>query len=317
MKFSPATLTRILAVTVLGGFALASLQGANCSGDPQINNVINVCVAVDGGPCDNEAITGSGATPTPQSSDAGGFDDPIAGEPCASQFDCYFGEPLDQCLRAACVEGFCKTVVNAFQSCTPFGLSCVVGTCMPSPDTSLYPAYCSFGTAFSPYEPQLLPGTCLLDNQCFEGGDLNPQNSCEVCIPGDGFGVWSSIANGLSCLQGGVVGTCQTGECVVEESDTTGPDTSGDEETTGDEPDDTTAGTTTDTTGATTADTTGGDTGTDTSGTDTTGTTTTDGGTSEADTGTGTETTGTETTGDETTGDETTGDETGDGTTGE
>ena len=306
MKFSPATLT--LTATVLGGFALAALQGYSCSGSPSINNTVIVCVSADqGGDCDNTAQNGAGgiAAPTPQAG-PGSFDDPLAGVSCSTQYDCFTDQPLDQCLRAACVNGECKTVINSFAACTPYGLWCAAGECMPAPESWTYPAYCAFNQNFESlgYGPTIAPGTCLLDNQCFAEGEPNPANPCEVCAPvAGGRGEWDPLANDTECSQFGFPGTCQAGVRVLDEEETTNT-TGGDEGTTGDEPDDTTGGSTTDTAG-----TTGDDTDTDTSGTDTsgaTGTTTTDGGTSDADAGTGAETTG----------DDTTGDETGDATTG-
>jgi len=161
---------------------------------------------------------------------------------------------------------------------------------MPAPESWTYPAYCAFNQNFESlgYGPTIAPGTCLLDNQCFAEGEPNPANPCEVCAPvAGGRGEWDPLANDTECSQFGFPGTCQAGVCVLDEEETTGTDTSSDEETTGAEAaettGDTTSGTTTDTAGTT------GDE------TDTSGDTTADGGTSDADTGTGAETTGDET----------------------
>jgi hypothetical protein len=285
MKSAPphsfGRVTYALAALVFTGFALASLQGASCLSIDQ-----NVCVAADGsGDCNGDGTPG---TRTAQTVPDEVFESPFdEDDTCESQYDCYEGNELDQCLRPACVAGRCVAVVNSFQACTPYGLWCAIGECMPMPNTSIYPAYCSFNPNFEEYTggPQIVPNSCLLGQQCYAGGDANPLDACQVCEPDEnpGPGLWAP----KQCDEGTV---CVDGECVEPESEeeSTASDSTTDTDTT----DTDTSGTSTDT-----------DTDTDTSGTsgtdtDTVGTstgTTTDTDTTDADTDTTDADTGTTT----------------------
>jgi hypothetical protein len=222
MKSAPphsfGRVTYALAAVVFAGFALASLQGASCLSIDQ-----NVCVAADGsGDCNGSGTPG---TRTAQTVPDEVFESPFGeDDTCESQYDCYEGNELDQCLRPACVAGRCVAVVNSFQACTPYGLWCAIGECMPMPNTSIYPAYCSFNPNFEEYTggPQIVPNSCLLGQQCYAGGDPNPLDACQVCEPDPNSrspGLWApkQCEAGKTCSNG----TCV--ECVTADTCTNTP----------------------------------------------------------------------------------------------
>lgn len=223
MKSAPphsfGRVTYALAALVFAGFALASLQGASCSGNPSINVNQTVCVSADGsGQCTAgagaQSSGGAGDDGSDDSPGSGGFVDPFGtNTPCADQYDCVTDEPLDQCLAAACVKGRCVTVVNSFQECTPYSLTCVVGKCMPAPSTSLYPAFCSFSTNLAPYAPQVLPGTCLINGECLQAGQSPTGQPCKVCVPGSygpGTAEPKTCDAGKFCSATGACVECET-----------------------------------------------------------------------------------------------------------
>ena len=71
-------------------------------------------------------------------------------------------------------------------------------------------------------------GTCAIDGACYNQGDLNPNNPCQVCAPADQQDDWGNVAlatacdDGLACTSGTAcdgagecVGTIAAGTCAI------------------------------------------------------------------------------------------------------
>ena len=56
----------------------------------------------------------------------------------------------------------------------------------------------------------LLPGYCMFEATCFEAGETNPENPCEVCDPVQTHLKWSLLPHGAPC---GIGGFCFKGGC--------------------------------------------------------------------------------------------------------
>ena len=76
--------------------------------------------------------------------------------------------------------------------CTADAFSCTTDTCQS--------ASCSH---------PLKSGSCLIGNQCFSAGQVNPGSSCLECLPAASPSGWSARSNGTPCSGG----RCVTGSC--------------------------------------------------------------------------------------------------------
>lgn len=66
---------------------------------------------------------------------------------------------------------------------------------------------CQSGSCAHP----LKNGHCLINNQCFGAGQLNPANPCLSCVPGSSATAWTQQPNGFSCG----AGKCFAGSCCL------------------------------------------------------------------------------------------------------
>ncbi len=57
-------------------------------------------------------------------------------------------------------------------------------------------------------------GFCVIENRCYQGGDLNPANSCEICKPGDDQASkvnWTAVPDDEPCMTpDGLKGACKS-----------------------------------------------------------------------------------------------------------
>lgn len=67
---------------------------------------------------------------------------------------------------------------------------------------------------------QLQPGRCLIGGTCRTGGDLNPSNACQACVPAQSASAWSALDEGTVCQTASCSGstwsaarTCMSGSC--------------------------------------------------------------------------------------------------------
>ena len=121
---------------------------------------------------------------------------PLKSGTCRIGGTCYkSGEvnPLQSCLSCdpnKTVTSWSGTADGT--SCTPDAFSCTNDICMSA--TCTHP---------------LNTGSCLINNQCFTAGQVNPGDPCQHCVPAASANSWSHSNNGTPC--GG--GKCISGSC--------------------------------------------------------------------------------------------------------
>ncbi len=105
----------------------------------------------------------------------------------------------DTCQAGTCVPG-------PMPSCSD-GLSCTADMCVSTGATTFECAHTT------------VPGTCLVDNLCYDQGGLNPANACEVCDALTTSSGFTPRADATACdadADGCSVGDmCQAGVCVA------------------------------------------------------------------------------------------------------
>jgi len=105
----------------------------------------------------------------------------------------------DSCQNGTCVAG------NA-PDCSD-GLSCTTDTCQ------------STGSNFYTCQHTPQSGTCAIGNACYNSGQSNPQNECQVCDPNTSPTSWSNKPNNTLCNadDNGCTqnDSCQNGTCVA------------------------------------------------------------------------------------------------------
>jgi hypothetical protein len=94
---------------------------------------------------------------------------------------------------------------------------CVGGnpvTCPPN-DACHDPGVCDTQTGQCSANP-INVGMCFIGGFCYDAGAVNPDNSCQSCIPGTNRTAWSNQSDTTACDTGDLCftgGTCQAGVC--------------------------------------------------------------------------------------------------------
>ncbi|MBI2391831.1 MAG: hypothetical protein HYV09_19730 [Deltaproteobacteria bacterium] len=185
-------------------------KGATCTSNLECASgycVTGVCCenACTGGckAC-NEAGKEGTCTLAPVGADPGGFctgtSDPTCGRKCNGTGSCSTvyaaeGTPCGSSLSDAGTGTFCS-----IQSCTSYG-SCTTKTnnCGLTCTTTVT---CNEATkTCTPTTSGIKAGFCVIANECWSYGDINPKDSCQVCDPPSSKTSWSTAS---SCLEGGV-----------------------------------------------------------------------------------------------------------------
>ncbi len=238
------------AATILATLAFAIFaQGESCEAGPVTpspNNDINVCVSNDGGDCTQRSGRDQGETGLGDDTDDND-DDGMSGPDftwpcelptqCVTDSDCAAAYPNDPCNVWACKQpericwaemlGFsgdleCPRPEGAptcvFYGCkiAQFGVSPIRAVCAPSAVT---------------------PGSCLIDGECYDNGEENPDEACQICTASDfheniglNDGPWRSWSNNDGYLcdeENRPLAECVEQACVCEpdcDGRTCGPD---------------------------------------------------------------------------------------------
>ena len=140
--------------------------------------------------------------------DGGGSGDPgpgedILGDASADGAGCAEGTPCDDgdpCTEddACAADGSC---VGTPKACGE-DLPCATMECDPADGACIHTG--------------IEGGWCLIDNTCFEDGQANPENDCEVCAADANAEGWADAEYGAPCEDGNPcteLDTCDTGVC--------------------------------------------------------------------------------------------------------
>lgn len=91
---------------------------------------------------------------------------------------------------------------NDFLGCTINDVCTPERICQGSPKSCADGLSCTVDSCTEPYGTCLnapVPGTCAIDNACWNAGDVNPLNSCLLCDPTRSQTQWSVDTNNPSC----------------------------------------------------------------------------------------------------------------------
>jgi hypothetical protein len=229
----------LFAVIGCSGLMLLQAQSSCETGPIQpVINITNSNCNVNGatGDCSNSTANGGAGTAGDGSYwvDAG-YDDSGAeadtgvvtmeGAPCENTLECLVG--LDQCSNAVCDNGVCRLTTRLWSPCyvnDPM-YSCVVGTCYPSLYT-LFPGVCVVDILRISQVPEIpnpalypaggvWPGTCFIDQKCWNDGDRDPANTCRSCqrsgtdwTVDQTWQAWAYNNEGQACTADGQSGVC-------------------------------------------------------------------------------------------------------------
>jgi hypothetical protein len=132
----------------------------------------------------------------------------------------------DICQAGACVANVPKplgTACNDQNSCTQTDACDGAGACVgsalvtcPPTDACHGQGVCDTTTGACGANPQL-PGTCFVDGVCYQAGQANPDNPCQVCRPGQNPTGFSNGPDGVACDDHNACTTndvCSGGACI-------------------------------------------------------------------------------------------------------
>ena len=197
-----------------------------CSGFQQ-ECMDHLCVCVpfcDGKVCGSDGCGGScGSCPGPQDVCLAGecackpacTDIECGADGCGGQCGTCQG-PQDICDAGSCV---CQPDCNN-KVCGPDGCGGNCGDC--DVELTCVAAGCAQGACTFAQ----LQGTCLINGICFEDGETNPTNPCQICAPESVQDQWSLRPDGVTCGDGAVCygGLCcaATANCIGKECGSNG-----------------------------------------------------------------------------------------------
>jgi len=116
----------------------------------------------------------------------------LIGKVCYKKDDPNPANSCQSCQPAASTSSWTSAADNA--PCAPDAVPCTLDICKA-------------GSCVHP----LAPAKCLIDGQCLDDGDLNPQNSCEACASASSTSQWTTLADQSPCASDGL--TCTTDLC--------------------------------------------------------------------------------------------------------
>jgi hypothetical protein len=178
-----------------------------CTGTPVTCPAANACQ--DSVACD--PTTGACVASNKADGTLCGADNPCSHDICQSG-QCVTNVP--KAAGAACNDSNSCTQTDA---CDGAG-ACVGGNpvvCQPA-DACHAAGACDATTGACGAGAQL-PGTCVVNGACFQNGDVNPANSCQVCDASQSATAFSNRPDNTSCDDGDNCTTddiCQSGQCV-------------------------------------------------------------------------------------------------------
>ncbi len=130
---------------------------------------------------------------------------------CKKDSDCPVIGSCDQpscdTIQGKCVilkiSGCCKSDLDCDDGnlCTTDSCDLGSGNCSSANVACPSPSQCQIATCDptdGQCKPDVLPGWCLIDSQCFGGGNPNPSNACQICISTNKATDWSSTP-GTAC----------------------------------------------------------------------------------------------------------------------
>lgn len=164
----------------------------------------------------------SGCFPHPPRPDVSGEDDAQDTVPgrCTVNPDCAHLE--GPCTQGICqADGVCVGIARDIATACDDGDSCTKEDRCTGTSCAGEPYTCDDGIACTmdlcdgvgACLTQLEPGHCLVSGTCFDSGEANPSNPCQVCASGNDW----SPASELPCDDGSTCtldDTCQAGSCV-------------------------------------------------------------------------------------------------------
>lgn len=91
-------------------------------------------------------------------------------------------------------------------------LSCTAGQSMPN-DMWCVSSFCDRTAC----KDVVLPDTCFIDGECYNLGDSNPNNECQVCDSEVSPTQWSNVVDGTSCLTLSFISDCSapSDQCIA------------------------------------------------------------------------------------------------------
>lgn len=121
---------------------------------------------------------------------------------------------VDYCIEGECVASPCNGCICSVDSDCSSVLS--------ENEAECFTAICDFPSGMCVVEQN--EDTCFIDSVCYQGGDTNPENTCEVCAPEVSDDEWSPTApftpcddDERSCTQEMCMGSSGSGVCELIE----------------------------------------------------------------------------------------------------